>query len=129
MMGLLRKVFEKEMYTILTAETGLKALRKFLECRPDVVITGQQISGFMMSENDITGRQLVSLIRAEEGVQPKILFWSSNTSLRDEALRRGADTFLEKTSQLEHLTDAVRDFASEKQKDNNPREAQAKGQH
>ncbi|NOY86927.1 MAG: response regulator [Deltaproteobacteria bacterium] len=102
---ILRIVLEKQGYRVHIAEDGEKAIDRFLEVEPDLVI-----SDISMPKGD--GFNVAILIRSKEreGRKTPILMVSAfydDQGNRDNAERCGADAFLSKPFTQRQLLDAV----------------------
>ncbi|GBE15785.1 transcriptional regulatory protein YycF [bacterium BMS3Abin14] len=102
---IMRIVLERQGYRVHIAEDGEKAISRFLDVGPDLVI-----SDISMPKGD--GFNVAILIRSKEGKEKKtpILLVSAfydDQGNRDNAERCGADAFLSKPFTQRQLLDAV----------------------
>jgi DNA-binding NarL/FixJ family response regulator len=94
--------FEGDFEIVATANNGLQLLRKVEFFRPDLVLTDLSIPR-------INGLQAATVLRKTFPELRIIIFSELNgLSLREECLRRGADSFVEKNKMPEKLMEEVR---------------------
>jgi DNA-binding NarL/FixJ family response regulator len=94
--------FEGNFEIVATATDGQQLLRKTQIHRPDLVLTDLSIPR-------INGLQAATLLRRTFPKLRIIIFTElTGLSLRDECLRSGADSFVEKSQMPEKLMEEVR---------------------
>ena len=98
------RILQSEGFFVFTARSGREALQKFHEYSPDLVTVDQKLP-------DMTGQQLVALIRAaEESAKTKIIFISAvddKTEIR-AILQQNIDDYLVKPFKKTRLVDTVK---------------------
>lgn len=87
---LLRKLLEKEKYSVIEAENGMEAIKKFEEKEPEIVVLDQRLP-------DIKGIKVFDKIREINPLIPVIIL-TAYGDIRDavEAMKRGAFYYLTK---------------------------------
>jgi DNA-binding NtrC family response regulator len=105
MLEILSLFFRDKGYEVVTAETGLEAMRLADEGRFDLAVFDINMAG----EN---GLQLLSYFKSSFPGLPVVLFTGlpENEELLDQAVARGASGFMRKTDSLEDLCAAVRSY-------------------
>jgi DNA-binding NtrC family response regulator len=107
LLSLLTRFFEKRGHTVFAAATGARALASFEEDRPDLVLLDLDLP-------DISGIPVLQRLRQQdEDVVVIMLTGHGDIETAVEAMRSGAENFLTKPLELEHLAAAV-DRAAEK---------------
>jgi DNA-binding NtrC family response regulator len=109
LLELLSRFFEKRDWTVCTAATGAAALERFGAERPDVVLLDLDLP-------DVSGLPVLERMRElDDEVGIIMLTGHGDIPVAVEAMRAGAENFLTKPFDMEHLA-AVVDRAAEKVK-------------
>lgn len=107
LLSLLTGFFEKRGHTVFAAATGARALTRFEEDRPDLVLLDLELP-------DVSGIPVLQRLRQhDEDVVVIMLTGHGDIETAVEAMRSGAENFLTKPFELEHLA-AVVERAAEK---------------
>ncbi len=104
----LELLFKIEGYETLGVSNGRTALNLIRNRQPDVVLTNFQMPG-------ADGLEVLRAIRTDgEIASTPIVFLTANhrPSIREQAVRDGADAFLTKPFNLEELVSTVEELAS-----------------
>lgn len=104
---ILRDIFEKEGYAVITANSGEEALEILKSKQPDVVIADTVMTG-------IDGFEVCRRIRGNASLQPppKVIIMTGTIEAVDATKARsvGADDYCAKTSDFTHILSAVNEL-------------------
>lgn len=103
MITMLRKMVEKKCQCgVITATSGLTAVKLLEEHQPDVVVTDIKMA-------DLDGLQLLKKIRAYDSTISVIMMTGYGTiDMAVEALKKGAYDFLEKPFEKDHIVKVIK---------------------
>ncbi|MBM3789642.1 MAG: response regulator [Acidobacteria bacterium] len=104
LLALYRKELQEEGHEVVTAVTAREALQRFAEDRPDLVVLDIRLPG--MDGLEAAG-QLMSIDR-----QVPVVFNTAYGCFRDNFLSWLADAYVDKSSDLDELKQAIRNLLS-----------------